>query len=522
MNLYKNGLIEWYESNDTNESPSVERILYIEDTYGVVITIDVLDKKSLPIQRRYEEIISAIENGLANILKNDPFAPDENDLQDKHLKRRDKSYELILRIIELEGVRQYLPWKRGKLITQICSDTGTSKQQIYNLLKQYWKLGQTKNTLLPRYKKCGAPGKRRLGKSINDPKLGKPSNKSQKSGKRIGVRITSDIEGKFERGIKRFYENRKSKKSLKKAYQRVLEKFFNIGYEFGESGELKPIFPPASELPTFRQFRYWYEKIYCDPVRAKEKKDGKKNFDLKYRELLGDATSIAFGPGSVYQIDATIADIYLVSERNRSRIAGRPVIYVVIDVFSRLIVGVTILLEGPSWYGAMLALDNVVENKVDYCAKFGITICPEEWSACALPEAILADRGEFEGYGPESLINTFGIVIHNTAPYRADWKSIVERHFGIATEKFIKFSPGGVDITKTRGDRDYRLDAIYTLRDFEKLIIAHILNYNEAQELKYYRKDEFQIADEVPRFPIDLWNWGMENGQVIFELFQEM
>ena len=159
----------------------------------------------------------------------------------------------------------------------------------------------------------------------------------------------------------------------------------------------------------------------------------------------------------------------------------------------------------------MLALDNVVEDKVAYCAKYGFTIEPNEWRGNALPESILADRGEFEGYNVESLINSFGIIVHNTAPYRADWKSIVERHFGIATEKFIKYSPGGVIKEKERGDRDYRLDAIYTLHDFEALVIAHILNYNEAHELKYYRKDEFQIADEVQRFPNDLWDWGMEN-----------
>ena len=201
-----------------------------------------------------------------------------------------------------------------------------------------------------------------------------------------------------------------------------------------------------------------------------------------------------------------------VSALDRSKIVGRPVIYVIIDVFSRLIIGVSVLLEGPSWYGAMLALDNVVEDKVAYCARHGITILSQiEWKGNALPERILADRGEFEGYSVESLINSFGIIVHNTAPYRADWKSIVERHFGIATEKFIKYSPGGVIKEKERGDQDYRLDAIYTLHDFEALVIAHILNYNEAHELKYYRKDKFQIADEVQRFPNDLWDWGMEN-----------
>ncbi|WP_164907503.1 hypothetical protein [Clostridium septicum] len=45
------------------------------------------------------------------------------------------------------------------------------------------------------------------------------------------------------------------------------------------------------------------------------------------------------GPGSLYQIDATVADVYLVSEFNRNWIIGRPVLYMVLDSFSRMIVG---------------------------------------------------------------------------------------------------------------------------------------------------------------------------------------
>jgi putative transposase len=512
MNLIKNGLIEWIAIDDGN-STLTERILYIEDKEGFIVTIDIFSEKSLPVIRRYEEIRQAIENGFAKTLAYDPYSVKiirEEDIEAKHKIRRDASYKIISEIVELEGINQYLPWKRGNLISKIVSETGKTKQHIYNLLRRFWRYGQTKNALLPLYKNSGASGKRRLGKSIKDAKLGNPSNKSKRIGKKTGIRITIDIERKFKRGIKRFYDKKNKKKSLKKAFQRILETYFHIGYEL-KDGILIPILPPAEELPTFRQFRYWYEKYYYDAVQNTKNRLGEKSFNLTSRELLGDATSIAFGPGSVYQIDATIADIYIVSWLNRIKIVGRPVIYVVIDVFSRMIVGVSVLLEGPSWYGAMLALDNVVEDKVAYCARHGITIQLDEWKGNALPEVILADRAEFEGYDVESLINNFRIIVQNTAPYRADWKSIVERHFGIATEKFIKYSPGGVIKEKVRGDRDYRLDAIYTLHEFEALVIAHVLNYNESHELKYYRKDEFQIADEVERFPIDLWNWGMEN-----------
>ncbi|HYP43089.1 MAG TPA: hypothetical protein VEQ18_03630, partial [Candidatus Nitrosocosmicus sp.] len=411
MNLLRNTLIEWLSAYEDSTS-LIERILYIEDQTGLLITIDISAKNALPIQRRYEEVSQAIEDGFAKILSKDPYSAkvsQEEDIQQKHKIRRDEAYEIIKEIIELEGIDQYLPWKRGKIVTKIASKTKKSKQHIYDLLRRYWQFGQTQNALLPLYKRSGAPGKRRLGTSVNNKKLGKPSNKSKETGKSIGIRTTPAIERNFFRGVKRFYERKNKRKSLKNAFQKILETYFNINYEL-KDGILVPILPPAEELPTFQQFRYWYENYYYDAVQSIKNRFGEKAFNLRKRELLGDATSIAFGPGSVYQIDATIADIYLVSALNRSKIVGRPVIYVIIDVFSRMIVGVTVLLEGPSWYGAMLALDNVVEDKVAYCSQHGISIKPDEWKGNALPEVILADRGEFEGYNVESLINNFRII----------------------------------------------------------------------------------------------------------------
>src|SRR5699024_11939342 len=72
---------------------------------------------------------------------------------------------------------------------------------------------------------------------------------------------------------------------------------------------------------------------------------------------LGNSKSETNGPGTRFQIDATIADIYLVSSLDVNKVIGRPVIYAVLDVYSRIITGLYVGLEGPSWIGAMMALD---------------------------------------------------------------------------------------------------------------------------------------------------------------------
>lgn len=60
---------------------------------------------------------------------------------------------------------------------------------------------------------------------------------------------------------------------------------------------------------------------------------------MKRRPLLGNPTAESLGPCSRFQIDATVLDVYVRSRRARRPIVGRPTLYVVIDVFSRLIVG---------------------------------------------------------------------------------------------------------------------------------------------------------------------------------------
>ena len=76
------------------------------------------------------------------------------------------------------------------------------------------------------------------------------------------------------------------------------------------------------------------------------------------RALTSTSGNLNFGPGARYEIDATIADLYLVAEDDPALIIGRPVLYFVKDVFSRMVVGMYVGLENPSWVAAMVALSS--------------------------------------------------------------------------------------------------------------------------------------------------------------------
>ena len=239
---------------------------------------------------------------------------------------------------------------------------------------------------------------------------------------------------------------------------------------------------------------------------------GQKQYDLNHRAILGKSDTGIQGPGAQYQIDATVGDIYLVSQFNRANIIGRPVIYFVIDTFSRMIAGMYVGLEGPSWTGAMMALANAASDKVAYCAEYGIEISEEEWPCKHIPNTILADRGEMESKSVETLINTLNIRVDNAPAYRADMKGIVEQLFHTVNTKTTMLLPGHVkpDMSK-RGGKDYRLDAKLDIRQFTKVMIHCVLNHNKDHYLEGYDRKERMIADDVKPIPLELWNWGIAN-----------
>lgn len=504
MNWFVNMLIEWQEGTDKSW---VERVLWIDPSSSDMVAIDIVDKQALPIWQKRTDVEAALAAKKARALEVDPYTyllRPEDTIPKRHRKHRDEAWEVIAPLVE-SGVDIFVPSKRGRLVVEAVKRTGRIKKTIYLYLRRYWQRGQTRNALLPNFDRCGGRGKE---KTSSGRKRGRPSRLAKVTGQPTGVNVDDGIKERFQRGIKRFYEKRTGM-SLRRAFQLTLENFFHKGYEL-RGGALVPILPPREELPTFDQFRYWYEKER-NPVQTITSRYGERQFNANHRGVLGDSTLMAFGPGTLYQFDATIGDIYLVSSLDRSRIIGRPVISTVIDVFSRLITGIGVGLEGPSWLSAMLALENGTADKVAFCAEYGISITEDEWPSHHLPEAILADRGELEGYDADSLVNALDIKVSNTPPYRADWKGIVERNFRLSNDKVIRWLPGAVYKKRERGDQDYRLDACLTLHEFGQLMIRCVLHHNNHHRMAWYRMDKFMITDHVEPYPLDLWNWGVQN-----------
>lgn len=490
--------------------PALCRALWIDADEDYLVLIAMMDPPRQPFPVRLSEVESWLRSGVARTVQVKPPAYMlRADLSEAAKSSRDKNWKRIEPLVARDsGI--FLPAAMGAMVSARASAIGLPRKTLYRLLYRYWINGQVPDALLPNYEQAGAPGKSREFSS------GKRAGPAPKY---LGVPLEQPRQALAEADkscIKLGYAlyRNNAVKSIQDAYIKTLRRFYALEKLTPGVSDDDITLRPLHELPTLRQFTYWGQKAF-DELAVLRGRAGERKWQMNHRPLSGRAGDGVRGPCHRFEIDATIADIYLVSRYNRNWIIGRPVVYVVADVFSAMIVGVFVGLEGPGWAGARQALFNAYADKVAFCAAYGLTISPEDWPCHHLSQEIMGDRGEMVGKSAEEkLVSGLGITIAVAPPFRPDWKAIVESRFRLLNQTSqIHWTPGAVrERIKERGERDYRLDATLDLSEFTHIILASIIHYN-----KHHRQPDRLTAEMIAdgmtdATPLALWNWGMENG----------
>ena len=91
-------------------------------------------------------------------------------------------------------------------------------------------------------------------------------------------------------------------------------------------------------------------------------KTTKAHFKRALRGLTARNWEGVAGPGHTWAIDSTVGDIYLRSSVNRAWIVGRPIVYIIVDIWSTAVVGFYVCLTGPSWNTAKVSLFNATAD----------------------------------------------------------------------------------------------------------------------------------------------------------------
>ncbi len=479
-------------------SGTVFRLLHVDAPYNTCFILDCRKKGALPEIAQYGQIVRAWTSGDLELLADDPYLPTRTSGQvnESTEKRAAARLELIRPLIRLE-VDLFDPLKRGALIREIVSAGRSTKPTLYAALRAWWRGGMTKAALFSNHDRCGVSDKPRAEPRS---KPGRP----RRPGRGTGVAAW-----------------RFAKKMLLAhlAYKRSRDVRYRAAYLFYcalyhpewmtiESGKPELKEGALEHVPTPEQYKYQVSKelgLLHLPRAAqrKAKKELRHFFDTAKRD--------SRGPGHYYVLDATIADIYLISALDRTAIVGRPTLYLVIDVFTGLIVGLWVSLDPPNWASAAKALANCAQNKVEFCARYGISISEYMWPTAGLAPNVLGDNGEVASHAAEQLLFVPGSSVANASPYNPQGKGPVEGEMRWTQVTSLEAVPGKVEKNWTRRDGpDYRLDGKLTLDDFFATVIRGVIDRNFS--VRKARDPDPDLAEAgVAAHPVELWHYAAEN-----------
>ena len=472
------------------------RLLWLDPTLNGSFIYWLDGKPAIPAKVQLSELEKSLQQGWI-IEDQDPYTP-KSEPSEIMVQKRDEIWARMKdALLDEPGI--YNKKIRSEHLRRIEAESGEKSTNLYKRLQKYWQRGKTPDAFLPDYSARGGKGKLRVGRAIPQTEIASE----------FGKKLTLE-DGEFmDAAIKKYYLTR-VEPDLPSAYNRMLGDSYTVVEKKDDGTEVAHLLPKG-ELPSIHQFRYWYKKHY-DVKEEATKRKGETGYETTARAKTGKNDYGMMGPGSQYQVDATVADVYLVSQFNRENIIGRPVMYFCMDTVSRIVTGMYIGLEGPSWLGMTMALYNATTDKVDYCHQFGLEITEDQWPCHHVPSILLGDRGELESHKADNLVTMLGIQVDNAPPYRGDLKPIIESHFKTINTQVKPLLPGFVlPDDRQRGGKDYRLDAKLDIRQFTRIVIQCVLHYNNEHCMKTFEKNEQMLKSGVEAIPVKLWNWGIRN-----------
>lgn len=307
----------------------------------------------------------------------------------------------------------------------------------------------------------------------------------------------------FEEALNEYKAGRE--KTLKKAFSRMNILHFTQAEII--DGVATRLLLPECQRPTYRQFYYYAQKHL-----TKEEKDLIKTSAAEQRNnkrlLISDSLKDVYGPADMVEIDACEADVSLVSELDPDQAIGRPIVYFMIDVYSRIILAVSVAFDNNSILGITNLFLNLADDKQEYCKKYGIEFNDKRlWPSGIIPKRIRVDRGsEFKSYEFDRICNEIGIEKQIVSGASGSLKGVVEQAFHqMHAKQNVHLENHG--LIEKRYDSLHHKEASLTIHDYTRMVINFVLAHNQ-QHLETYPLTKEMIEKNIAPVPAILWEYG--------------
>lgn len=459
-----------------------------------------LDTNSLEIRYINRiELLRQIRNKEVLIEDEKPEVFDYEQLPKWLQEQLDEKRKIMREIVEHYGplFRELLGKASKVFLKEKAKEAKMSNPTIWKYVRQYLQSGYADIALIDK-RFAGVSSKPRPNYQYTV-KTGRPNN----SAIEVGVVRTKEVEKQFEEFFLEYKKGRET--TYENAYAGLIQKYY---FYYPSNGD-PPFQRPISECPTFEQF---YR--YCHQRLSKDEKDAIKTSRAEQRNnkrlLTGSPRVDAVRPGWIVEVDAWEADVSVVAENNLEQCVGRPIVYFMVDVFSRAIVAMSVSFENNSYIGLTNLLLNLGDDKVQFAAKYGLPLDVKYWPSNFIPHEIRCDRGaEMKGKLFGTVCNRLGITHTLVPPAMGSYKGLVEQSFHQLNSAIKPLMEGKGLITK-RHDSNHHREAMLTLEDFTRQVITFLVSHNRSHlDASIMSKDMHRTEGFVPS-PIGLWEYGCE------------
>lgn len=232
----------------------------------------------------------------------------------------------------------------------------------------------------------------------------------------------------------------------------------------------------------------------------KRAREGAAEAEQEFSENV--ASLVADFPLHIVQIDHTKLNVIIVSDDHRRLAIGRPWITVVIDIYSRMVLGIYISLDAPSAQSVGLALVRAIVPKERWLKNLDVDF---EWPCWGKPSSIHADNGrDFRSETIKKACKEHKVDITWRPVRRPNWGGHIEA-FMKTLSRLLKELPGATfDNPEERGKYDSEAKAVMTMRELERFLLLRIIGV-------YHNESHSALG----MTPLEKWKrglWNPENG----------
>ncbi|WP_341318706.1 transcriptional antiterminator [Paraburkholderia sp. IMGN_8] len=481
MALLKNDLYH-------NETGTCYRLLQVAPETDEAWVINVSDESTWPRKCSYSALLDDMDKHKSALVTS-TGQRSVSEYTDAAKKRRKEAWEIISPL--LTGAAIFDPKLRGPLVSARAEETGVSKTTINKYLRNYWRGGQTQDALLPDFPNIG----------LNQRQATNARGRRPSDNRYEIYQMSRSVDDQHVKDAVNEHYLNGDVSTLEHAYQEMLKEHYSYQDGNGDS-----FVKPSGERPSYRQFYTVVKRCFSLETILRRKK-GNKDFERDHDQRIGSALYEAIGVGYIYEIDATIADVFLVAQADRSKIIGKPTMYLIYDRYSRLCVGFYVGLEHPGWETAVQAILSLAEDKAALCHKYGVPYDPRDWPADRIfPQKFLGDCGEMISRNSSRICDGMESTISNAPPLSPQNKGTVECGFKLIHASIAPATPGyepPSNVTRRRG-KHYDRDACLTLDEFIAIILRAIVAHNR-REMKKYPLDPRAALRGVSPAPREIW-----------------